>query len=436
MAAPLTMDELCKAFAPLARCSRVALAVSGGPDSLAALHLIARWWAEGGARPDLIVLTVDHGLRAGSRAEALLVAREAAGLGLPHAILDWSRAAPVAGGVQARAREARYDLMASYCHAHDIPTLVTAHQLDDQAETFLMRLRRGSGLDGLAAIPAESSWAGIAVLRPLLGVTKSRLAATLHEAGIAFAEDPSNTDPRFERSALRGSCDALAQLGLAPAALARSAERLRRARAALDAVTSDFLAAHGAMSEAGFCLIGREALAAAPDEIALRALARTIAAVGGRSEPIRLAKLEALLAGLGESPGKTRTLGGCRLQPLGQKLGVFREVRGAGLPALRLLPGERALWDNRFRVALGAATASPVTVRALGEAGWRERVGAEPWLAALPRHAGVTLPACWRGEEMIFLPTLGLAEPAARFGACFVNASSPGAHAAKSAGRH
>ncbi|MGC1178508.1 MAG: tRNA lysidine(34) synthetase TilS [Methyloceanibacter sp.] len=427
MAAPLSLGEAREVFDPLARYPRLALAVSGGPDSLAALHLLARWRVEGGAKLDVTVLTVDHGLRLSSREEALMVARMAASLGLSHAILTWSHAEGEKGGVQARAREARYDLMAAYCHAHDIPALVTAHHLDDQAETFLMRLKRGSGLDGLAAIPEVSSLAGIAVLRPLLDVPKARLAATLTEAGIGWAEDPSNVDPRFERARLRASCDALAQLGLTSEALARSALRLRRARVALDAAASDFLGAHGDMSEAGYCLLGRAALAAAPTEIALRALARAVTAVGGRPAPLRLAKLEVLLAALQENPGKTHTLGGCRLQPIGDRLGVFRETRGARLPGLHLAPGARALWDNRFRVELAPSEAKPVTVRALGESGFRDLSSSSPWLAALPRHAGTTLPGGWRAGEMICLPHLGISTSSVGFSASFVNAAWLGA---------
>jgi tRNA(Ile)-lysidine synthase len=408
MAAPLSLSQARRTFAPLARYRRVALAVSGGPDSLAALRLIALWRAEGGAKPDVTVLTVDHGLHLSSREEALMVARMAASLGLPHAILTWSPTDGKKGGLQVRAREARYDLMAAYCHAHDIPAMVTAHHLDDQAETFLMRLKRGSGLDGLAAIPEESVWAGIVVLRPLLDVPKASLAATLIEAGIGWVEDPSNDDPRFERARVRASHDALAKVGLTPDALARSAQRLRRARAALDEATTDFLGAHGAMSEAGYCLLAQEALTAAPAEIALRALARVVAAVGGRARPIRLAKLEALLVALEQNPGKIHTLGGCRLQPIGPGLGVFREARAAGLPALVLAPGERALWDNRFRVELGDGEPRPVTVRALGEAGWRNLRSSSAWWSALPLFAGATLPACWRGEEMLALPHLDI----------------------------
>jgi tRNA(Ile)-lysidine synthase len=428
MATPVSLGEARAAFASLIRFPKLALAVSGGADSMALLHLIARWRAEDAFKREVTVLTVDHGLRAESREEAAMVGRMAASLGLPHALLTWARDERQRGGLQERARQGRYDVMAAYCQAHDIPALVTAHHLDDQAETFLMRLKRGSGLDGLAAIPEESVWSGVAVLRPLLDIPKARLAATLTEAGIAWVEDPSNRDQRFERARMRASSDALAKLGLTPEALARSAQRLRRARAALDHAADKFLAEHGAMSEAGYCLIARDALVALPAEIALRVLARTVNAVGGRETPLRLVKLEALLASLIESPKVAHTLGGCRLQPVGERLGVFRETRGTGIPTLQLAPGERALWDNRFRVELEASAKAPVTVGALGEARWRDLRASAPWLTALPRFAGATLPACLTGGSIV-LPRLG--PPSGRddeatvcFRARFVNAPS------------
>ncbi|MGH6827052.1 MAG: hypothetical protein ACREC7_15270, partial [Methyloceanibacter sp.] len=246
--------------------------------------------------------------------------------------------------------------------------------------------------------------------------------------GVAWVEDPSNRDQRFERAEMRACSDALARLGLTARALARSAQRLRRARAALDHAADAFLAEHGAMSEAGYCLIARDALVAVPAEIALRVLARAVGAVGGRETKLRLAKLEALLASLVESPRGAHTLGGCRLQPVGERLGVFRESRGTGLPTLRLAPGERALWDNRFRVELEASASVPVTVGALGESRWRDLRASAPWLNALPRFAGATLPACLAGGSIV-LPRLGLGsdvgdEATGCLSARFVNAPS------------
>ncbi len=406
---PISEAEARKLLAPLATFPHAALAVSGGPDSLALLHLIARWRDESGQSTKLSLLTVDHGLRPESRDEAKMVGRLAAELGLPHEILTWEREGAVSANIQARARVARYELMAAYCHAHDIPALVTAHHLDDQAETFLMRLKRGSGLDGLAAIPERGVWAGIAILRPLLDVPKERLVVTLAAQNIPYASDPSNADPRFERARLRDSIEALARLGISPEALALSARRLRRAREALDRAAQDFLARHSEMSEAGYAVVDRAALAAAPQEIALRALARLIGAVGGMEEPVRLVKLEALLAALTENPDKTHTLGRCRLEPIGQRLGIFREARAHGLPVLSLKPGERALWDNRFRIELGRGEPMPIMVRALGEAGLKELRNRSLIAAALPRFAGRTLPACWRNDELIGVPAFGAA---------------------------
>jgi tRNA(Ile)-lysidine synthase len=406
MTAPIAFSEAEALLAPLARFPRVALAVSGGPDSVALMHLAARWRVRCGS-PELTVLTVDHRLRPESGEEAERVGRMAASLGLPHAVLTWKHDGARSAGLQSRARAARYDLMAGHCHANDIPALATAHTLDDQAETFLMRLKRGSGLDGLAAIPERGEWAGIVVLRPLLDVPKARLLATLAAAGIAFVSDPSNIDPRFERARVRGSTAALAALSLTPEALALAARRLRRAREALESVAQEFLAANSEISEAGYAVIDREALEAAPHEVALRALSQLIGMVGGGETPLQLAKLEHLFAALHQHAGKAHTLGRCRLEPCAGRLGIFREVRGKGLPEARLGPGERLLWDNRFRVELGAGESKPVVVKALGDSGWRSMREHSALASSLPRLAGRTLPSCWRGDQLLGLPLLG-----------------------------
>ena len=405
---PISSSQSRGLFEPLAPFPHVALAVSGGPDSLALVLLAARWREARADGPKLSVLTVDHGLRSSAREEAEAVGRIASALGLDHAILTWEKPEPPAANLQARARIARYDLMAACCHARGIPALATAHTQDDQAETFLMRLKRGSGLDGLAAIPERGAWAGVTILRPLLDVPKARLVATLDAAGLPYVTDPSNADPRFERARLRARASAFEAFGLTPEAIALSARRLRRAREALDAAARDFFARHGAMSAAGYATLDRKALTSAPQEIALRALAQTIAAIGGGEAPVQLAKLEALLAVLEANPDKAHTLGRCRLESVSGRLGVFREVRGAGLPVARVSPGERALWDNRFTVELGADENEAVTVKALGEEGFRALQERSEAISALPRLAGRTLPSCWRGEALLGLPQLGL----------------------------
>ncbi|MDJ0513318.1 MAG: tRNA lysidine(34) synthetase TilS [Methyloceanibacter sp.] len=395
---PVTQAETDRILKSLARFRRVALAVSGGPDSLVLLYLGADFARRHGlAMP--VALTVDHALRPGSRAEAETVARVARAIGVPHSILTW-RHGPVDAAVQARARRARYDLMAAYCTAHDVPTLVTAHHLDDQAETFLMRLKRGSGLDGLAAIPEEGRWAGLTLLRPLLEIPKSRLMATAEALGLPFISDPSNEDPRFERVRLRGAMAALSEMGLEVDAIALSARRLRRARAALEAAADAFLDAHTDRSPAGYASVDLPALLAAPEEVALRALARVIGAVGGLSEPVRLAKLETLLAGLQVEPDEAQTLGRCQIVRARDRLAVYREIRNAGLPRAELRPGERLLWDNRFQVELGQDALQPVTVEALGKDGI-ETIGLP---SNVPRLAACALPVCRLGDGRLVLP--------------------------------
>jgi tRNA(Ile)-lysidine synthase len=403
-ALPLSMEEARELIQPLTHYPRIALAVSGGPDSLALLHLAHQLRDGDALRPEIIVLTVDHGLRANSRDEAHVVGVLAAQLGFDHAILDWRPSEHPKAGLQQAAREARYGLMAEYCHAQNIPALVTAHQLEDQAETMLMRLARGSGLDGLAAIPERSHWAGLAILRPLLSVPKARLVATLRAAGIDWVEDPTNADTRYERARIRAAGEAMEALGLAPEALARSARRLARAREALDRTTENFLASHCVTSDAGYCTLNIEALLAAPEEIALRTLGSVIEVVGARNATLNLAKLESLLASIKQRPATSQTLGGCRLQLLERGLGVFREARRSSMPIVVLAPGGRTLWDNRFSVALAPDAPGPVTVKAVGEGLPKARRADFPWLASVPLQARVALPACWREGELLSIP--------------------------------
>ena len=229
---------------------RCALAVSGGSDSTALMVLYADWLRQQGADMGLhMVLTVDHGLRAESAAEARAVAAQAESLGFPHATLLWEGSKPQTG-IQAAARHARYRLMGNAMRANGIALLFTGHTRDDRAETLLMRLARGSGLDGLAGMAprlhfndlglGESGLDEQEIARPLLDVPRTRLRATLQARGIAWIDDPSNQSPEFERPRLRAARAHLDELGLTNSVLALSATRLLRARQALDRVVGEF----------------------------------------------------------------------------------------------------------------------------------------------------------------------------------------------------
>jgi len=207
---------------------RIGIAVSGGPDSLALLLLAAA------ARPGLAeAATVDHGLRAESRAEAEMVSRICAELRVPHETLaaEWSE--PPSSAIQERAREARYRLLAGWLVERNLKALATAHHSDDQAETILMRLNRGSGLRGLAGMRARSVVPGsrLPLLRPLLGWQRAELEQICTAAGIEPAVDPSNSDEQFERVRIRKALTDAAWLS--PEAFARSAAYLASADDAL-----------------------------------------------------------------------------------------------------------------------------------------------------------------------------------------------------------
>jgi len=424
--APITDAELKTLFACLDGVAHAGLAVSGGADSVALMELARRWRAHAGADvARLSVLCVDHGLREGSEREAEWVAARADALGLAAAVLRWEPG-DKQSRIQADARQARYDLMAGYAHENALDALVTAHHLDDQAETVLMRLGRGSGLDGLTAIPEKGYWAGLPVIRPFLDMPKARLVATLKARGLEWLEDPSNEDSRFERVRVRHAMDRLEALGIGAVALARSAKRLRRARTALDQLTSRFLRDSSQLDAAGFCRIDAPALREAPEEIALRAMGRVISAVGGRAAMPRLSKLEGLLEALKARDDAPLTLGGCRVSPGRDNILVLREPGRTGLGDITLKPGECRLWDNRYRVSLARNSATPVQVRALGMRGYGELRARLGDAVILPERAADGLVSFWREGELVAVPPLGFHVRSGARAGCSAELVNPG----------
>ena len=218
--------------------AKLLLAVSGGPDSVALMGMAARWARSLGTEaPALHVATVDHDLRPTSGIEAELVAGAAEVLGLPHAILRWEGPKPETA-VQERARVARYALLAAQARAIGATHILTGHHADDQAETVLLRLMRGSGVTGLAGMRRDTALApGLRLVRPLLGLRKADLVAFCVREGLGTIHDPSNVDPAYARTGLRAQAATLASLGLDVPALLRLAERMARADDALDAET-------------------------------------------------------------------------------------------------------------------------------------------------------------------------------------------------------
>jgi tRNA(Ile)-lysidine synthase len=433
--APITDDEIRARLEPLLA-APIAVAVSGGADSMALMLIAQRALTlvppqpetmKQPGRPRLMVLTVDHGLRPGSADDAAWVASQSEALGLPCRVLRWGGEKPTQG-IQAAARAARYH------HLHealieearpyngDLRPLLTAHHYEDQAETFLMRLARGSGIDGLSAMQSiaevatsPARGAPLIVHRPLLDLPKSRLIATLREAGLAWREDPSNEREDFERVRMRKALASLSDLGITSEAIARSAARLSRARSSIvrhsDEATDRLVDWHGGQ----FGSVPLDVLNDLAEEMAIRLLKCLIEAYGGQAPEPRLSEIELLADRIRATsdrawPARAATLGGCRLdwRP-GSDLRVWRESGRVGLPATEIGRGERkVVWDRRFAISLSSELDGPIQVRALGAAGWKSLRAELPNLGKLrlPPGAAATLPACWRAERLLAVPGL------------------------------
>ncbi len=405
MTAAITDDDYAALMAPFGLGPRapLAVAVSGGPDSMALLVLAARE-AEASGR-EVTALTVDHRLRPEAAGEARAVAVWAQALGVRHEVLAWDGHKP-ASDIQAAARRARYALMGAWCAANGIGELLVAHTQDDQAETLLMRLGRGSGVDGLAAMGPESFREGVRLLRPLLTVPRARLIATLEAAGQAHVVDPSNEDTRHARVRMRALMPALADEGLTAPRLAATTRAMARAREALGFYTCEHLSRAARIDRSGFAVADARMLLDAPDEIVLRALSRLVMAIGGATYPPRYEQIERLRARLEDGGFKGATLGGVRIAPRSAGLLFVREARAAEAANPATVPGSggAAVWDGRFEVSLRPGADDGVLVRALGPKGWRDlKDGA----GAMPPAAGPALPALYVGDKLAEVPHLG-----------------------------
>ena len=380
---------------------------------MALMHLARRWLDLNGRKPVAVtVVTVDHGLRSESKEEAAFVAQHASDLGFSHATIEWTGEKPKTG-IQAGARRARYDLLTSCARSRNIACVVTAHTEDDQAETLLMRLRRGSGVDGLSAIAPISERNGVAIVRPLLGFSKGRLIACLRASSVPFLRDPSNDNAAFERVRLRHATKALASAGITRSSLAMTAGRLDRSRDALTKVTEDFLDRHFQVTHLAQGKISRGAFEALPDDIALRALGRILSLVGGTGVPPRLMRLEHLLSNLKLRKGET-TLGGCIMIAASGTLNFYRELGRLNVRPTPFEPGVKRVWDGRFTLAFAPIEDSTMTVRQLGADGWltyKKAMKEKGLSITATRIAALTTPALWKGNRLLCAPLLSFSEP-------------------------
>ena len=384
---PVNPPELAPEFIDLIKGDvPVGLAVSGGGDSVALLHLVARL----GGR--VTVASVDHGLRAEAASECAMVAQICAGYGMSHQVLHWT-GWDGSGNLQDQARRARYRLLADWAQASGVTDVALGHTADDQAETLIMALARGAGVDGLAGMAATTVKSRIRFHRPLLHATRQQLRAYLTAGGHRWCDDPSNDDAGFERIRVRQAAQMFAQLGLTPTSLGQVARHMAAAAQALgqqhDDLTGALLRQHGDM----LVTIPLRDMATEP---ARRLVLAAMGWVNRNLAAPRRDKQMRLMQALRN--GQATTLAGCLFGFDGPVLRISRELQAV----TDHVTTTKALWDRRWRLT-GPHDAS-LQLRALGAgitecADWR--------LAGLPHASLKATPAVWRDDRLICAPLAG-----------------------------
>ncbi len=375
---------------------RIGVACSGGGDSLALLHLAVGYARENGA--ELHCVSVDHGLRSGSDAEADGVTAICGNLGVSHEIARWSNW-DGQGNLQDEARRARYGLIADWAHRLELNLVCLGHTADDQAETVLMQIARSAGVDGLAAMAPKRDHLGVTWLRPLLQTRRAELRSYLQELGQAWIDDPSNEDERFDRIKARNILDALKPLGVSAEKLCTLAGNMADARHALNQQVWHF-AGDVALVQEGDVLLHRENLMRGHFETRRRLLRHALMWVSANDYGPRQREIMNLFKAIKEE--RTATLCGCLVAIENDRIRISREF--SAVAGLQTAAGE--LWDNRWRLTPDEGDTTGVTIRALGEEAlalcpdWRE--------TGLSRASMIASPAAFRGDALLAAPIAGL----------------------------
>lgn len=391
MLAPLldAIEELLAGHLP----ERLGVAVSGGGDSVALLAALVEFTKKN--TMDLHVITVDHGLRPETKHEIALVTDMCARWELPHHVEFWS-GWKGQGNLQAAARDARYGLIADWAYGNQITHVALGHTADDQAETFLMRLARGAGVDGLSAMSPRRVQHGITWVRPFLRIERSALRTYLRAARLDWCEDPSNENRDFERIRVRDALTVLGSLGVQTEALVDVAQNMSRAREALDWQT--FLAAQDATTLMyGAIAIDLHKFRMLPAEIARRLIVHAITWIANSTYPPRRDAVATVLRAVRSLSGAT--LDGCQIAVENDVIWVFRELNA--LEDVTCEVGD--MWDDRWLVT-GPEDDPDIEVRALG---YEQLSDIPDWRAlGAPRAALAVTPSVWYDDRMIAAPVV------------------------------
>ena len=384
--------------------ARLGIAVSGGSDSLALLSLAVE--ALAGTEIEIHAATVDHRLRPASKEEAEAAKAVCQTLGVSHRTLVWENG-PRGGNLQDQAREARYDLLTAWAKGCDIPVIALGHTADDQAETVLMRLRRASGVTGLAAMRARRMRGGVMLARPMLGLRRADLQAYLRARNIEWVDDPSNENVKFERVRIRQAMEILEPLGLTVSALTVVAENMARSQDALDWYA--FSAAKELLQINSLGIqIDQNGFKVLPEETALRLLRHSVRWMSGQSYAPRRAPMLAALRAV--RCGTSFSVAGCQMVTRAGTTWVTRELNAVA----KLTTELGAVWNKQLRLYAPADQLEPShpvsepirkDVRAVGHDGLLQF---SDWRGLdLPRTVLAATPGVWRDNTLLAAPLAG-----------------------------
>jgi tRNA(Ile)-lysidine synthase len=381
----------------------IAVAVSGGADSMALCLLIADWAKKNEHK--IVALTVDHGLREDGAKEALKVSNWLKIWGISHKILSWDGKKPITG-IQSAARNARYTLMMRWCRKKKIRVLMTAHHLEDQVETFLLRAERGSGLDGLASMSSVVDLEGVMLIRPLLVVSKSFLRRFLIERQQVWIEDPSNNSLVFQRTIIRRLVERLEQRGLFPPTILELINHFADLRRQFSEIVDVFFERAVRILPESYGVVHLEALKSLPDPVLERVLVQIISKLSGNVYPPRRERIKHSMRKIKSFETSNFTLGRCRFIFKGSKVIVCRDQRS--ITTKKVVAGDGFNWDGLFDVKISGPREVAGKLGALGKKGWIQIVEKCPELKniPIPHPVRATLPTLFDGDTVVEVPSL------------------------------
>ncbi len=382
---------------------KIAVAVSGGGDSMALALLMNEWVKERGG--ELVALTVDHNLRPESSAEAIGVGKKFEALGIPHKILTWEGDKPDTH-IQELAREARYNLLIEECKQQGYKFLAIAHNLEDQAETFWMRLAHGSGLDGLAAMSNMREIDGVKIIRPVMNCSRESLRLACSDRGIKWIEDPSNKNKKYLRVKLREFEEVLAKEGMTTERIVKSIKKLDDAKQALQEITSSFMNDCVKVYPVGYAALKISMWKNYPVDIQRRILSELLNIIYPQTYKLGFDKLELTRQALLQENFAGKTVHGCELMLKKSGDVLFLREESKAEPASLLT--EDFIWDKRFLIS--GCTDESLSINVLGNDGvaqlkacnWKDDAFSE-----LQFKVKRLFPSIWLDDQLLAIPHIG-----------------------------